>query len=152
MGSTLFAALFASAVAPAHGCSAPLPRGPMVPATVVVRTSCGVFDLKPDGRVARLPRGWLAQRTGGTGRRYGADVSIRRTHGGRFILARHGRAIWRSARVYYRTGGDIAFGPHLFAFDDYYTASSSPTCAARNGSSCPDAVSTRSASPAAADS
>ena len=133
MGSTLFAAVLASAVLPSHGCKAPLPHGPAVPAAIVVQTSCGWFDLKPSGRVTRLPRSPAGFGRGGIAedgsRHYGADLFIRRTHPGRFIVWRLRRTpagrltrtvIWRSSRDYYNTGGDNAFGPHLFAFDDYY--------------------------------
>lgn len=133
MGSTLFAAVLASAVLPSHGCRAPLPHGPAVPAAIVVQTSCGWFDLKPSGRVARLPRSPVGFGRGGIAedgsRHYGADLFIRRTHPGRFIVWRLRRTptgrltrtvIWRSSRDYYNTGDENAFGPHLFAFDDYY--------------------------------
>ncbi len=133
MGSALFAAVLASAVLPSHGCKAPLPQGPAVPAAIVVRTSCGWFDLEPSGRVRRLPRSPVGFGRGGIAedgsRHYGADLFIRRTHPGRFIVWRLHRTpagrltrtvIWHSSRDYYNTGGDNAFGPHLFAFDDYY--------------------------------
>jgi hypothetical protein len=120
MSSTLFAAVIVSAVLPSHGCRAPRPLGPTVQAAIIVRTSCGGFELGPTGRVTRLPSDWLARRTGGTGRHYGADISVRRTHAGRFILLRDNSVIWRSSAVYYQTGDAVAFGPHLFAFNDYY--------------------------------
>jgi hypothetical protein len=115
-----FAAAFAAAVSPVHPCWAALPRGPVVPAAMILRTSCGGYRLAPSGGVTRLPRDWIARHSGGTGRRYGADIAVRRTRAGRFILLRHGRVLWRSHGLYYRTGDTIAFGPHLFAFNSYY--------------------------------
>jgi quercetin dioxygenase-like cupin family protein len=102
-----------------HPCRAALPDGPVVPAPVVLRNSCGAFRLAPDGEVTRLPRHWFARRAGGTGRRYGADVAVRRTRPGRFILLRHGHVVWRSSGLYRNDGGSVAFGPHLFAFATY---------------------------------
>jgi hypothetical protein len=100
-------------------CLAPLPRGPAVPAPIVLWTSCGAFRLDPDGATARLPRHWLAQHGSGTGRRYGADLALRRTRDGRILLLRHGRVVWRSHDVYPRDSGDVAFGPRVFAFASY---------------------------------
>ena len=90
-----------------------------MPAPIILRTSCGGYRLAPSGRVTRLPRRWFARHSGGTGRRYGADIAVRRTRAGRFILLRHGRVVWRSRGLYYRDGAGIAFGPHLFAFAVY---------------------------------
>ena len=100
---------------------------------MVVQTDCGWFELRPSGRLARLRRSPAGRGRGGLAEdgstHYGADLAIRRTHPGRFILFRLHRTpggritrtvIWRSSRDYYNTGGDIAFGPHRFAFDDYY--------------------------------
>ena len=61
MGLTLFAAALASVVSPPHGCRAPLPQGPRVPAAIVIQTSCGWFGLNPDGRVTRLSRSPVGQ-------------------------------------------------------------------------------------------
>jgi hypothetical protein len=133
MGSTLFAAVLASLALHPHGCRAPLPRGPAVPAPLVVQTGCGWFGLQPSGRVTRLPRSPVGFSQGGTAedgtRDYGANLVIRRTHPGRFIVFRLHRtpagrltrsAIWRSSGSYFNTGDDVAFGPHLLAFNDYY--------------------------------
>jgi hypothetical protein len=133
MASTLFAAALASAVLPSHGCRAPLPHGPAVPAPIIVQTGCGWFDLRPGGRVTRLLRSPAGFGKGGLAedgtRDYGADLVIRRTHPGRFIVSRLGRTpagrltrtkVWRSSRSYFNTGDDVAFGPHLLAFNDYY--------------------------------
>ena len=99
--------------------AAPLPKGPGVPAPVVFKTSCGTFRLERDGEVRRLPAGWLAARSGGTGRRYGADLRIVRTRPGRIILRREGREVWRSSGLYRNDGGSNAFGPSSYAFASY---------------------------------
>ena len=106
-------------VTPAHPCRASLPRGPSVPAPLVVWDDCGVFRLEVDGTLQRLRRHWLAYHGGGTGRRFGADLELRRTRPGVYILRRHGRTIWRSSDLYPNDGGDVAFGPGLFAFGSY---------------------------------
>ena len=100
-------------------CRASLPRGPAVPAPIVLRTTCGGFRLARDGTIGRLPLRWFDARAGGTGRRYGADLRIQRTRSGRIVLLRHGRVVWRSRNLYYRDGGDLAFGPGAFAFASY---------------------------------
>lgn len=116
----LFVASSIATAAPESGpCRAALPRGPSVPAPIVFRNSCGVFRLGRDGEVVRLPPGWLASKSGGTGRRYGADLQIQRTHPGRFILLRRGRVVWRSSGLYPRDGGSVAFGPGGFAFGSW---------------------------------
>ncbi|MFL5914881.1 MAG: hypothetical protein ACJ752_04490 [Gaiellaceae bacterium] len=133
MGLTLFSAVLASALLPSHGCRAALPRGPAVPAPIIVQTSCGWFGLKRGGRVTRLPRSPVGFGRGGAAedgsRHYGADLVIRRTHPGRFIVLRLRRTdagrlmrtvIWRSHDNYYNTGAESVFGPHLFAFAAYY--------------------------------
>jgi hypothetical protein len=56
--------------APLHPCRAAIPAGPPVPAPIVMWTSCGAYRLARDGRVAALPRHWLARHSGGTGRRW----------------------------------------------------------------------------------
>ena len=111
----LLAALI-SAASPAPACQAPLPSGPPAPAPIVLQTSCGSFRLSTDGSVRRLPRGWLARQSGGSGRRYGSDLTLRRTRPGRFLLHRAGRLIWRSEQLYRNDGGNVAFGPNRFAF------------------------------------
>jgi hypothetical protein len=103
----------------AKPCRAALPQGPSVPAPIVFRNSCGVFRLRRDGDVMRLPPGWLASRSGGTGRRYGADLRIQRDRPGRIVLRRHGAVVWRSASLYRNDAGSVAFGPGAFAFSAY---------------------------------
>src|SRR5438477_12186019 len=115
----LLALALATSSPQARPCRAALPRGPAVPAPIVLQTSCGGYELATDGRVSRLPRHWFAKHGGGTGRRYGADISVRRTPAGRFILLRDGRAIWRSRGLYRNDGADVAFGPREFAFAAY---------------------------------
>ena len=116
----MLAATVLTVAAPAaHPCRAQLPTAPRVPAPIVLWTSCGSFRLSPSGEVARLPRHWLAMHGGGTGRRYGAQLDIRRTRPGRFLLLSKGRIVWRSANLYPRDGDGVAFGPHTFAFASY---------------------------------
>jgi hypothetical protein len=109
----------AQAASDPASCRAVLPRGPAVPAPIVFRNSCGGFLLDRDGRVARLSREWFARRSVGTGRRYGADLRLRRTRPGAFILGRKGAVVWRSSSLYRNDGGDVAFGPGAFAFASY---------------------------------
>ena len=90
-----------------------------MPAAIVLKTNCGGFLLAPSGVVTRLPRGWFAVRSGGTGRRYRADLQVRRNRPGRIILLRRGEPVWRSRDLYPNTGGDVAFGPRAFAFASY---------------------------------
>jgi hypothetical protein len=122
--ATAVAALALSAAtgaqhAPAHPCRASLPHGPSVPASIILWSSCGVFRLESDGHVTRLDRHWLAHHGSGTGRRYGADLRVRRTRDGAMILQRGGRTIWRTRRLHPH-GGDVAFGPGVFAFTSYF--------------------------------
>jgi hypothetical protein len=120
MIATLLAAAALGAAPPhAHPCRTPLPHGPAVPSPIVLWTSCGSFQLAPDGRVSRLPRHWLAKQGSGTGRRYGAHLDIRRSHSGRFLRLLRGRVVWRSSGLYPGDGGGVAFGPHSFAFASY---------------------------------
>jgi hypothetical protein len=90
-----------------------------MPAPIVLTTSCGGYVLHTTGRVTRLSRRQLATRAGGTGRRYGADLNVRRTRAGRYLLLRRGRIVWRSAGLYPNDGGAVAFGPGSFAFATY---------------------------------
>jgi hypothetical protein len=117
----LLAAAGASGVIPptAQPCRAHLPKGPAVPAPLILWDSCGVFRLDPGGRVLRLPRHWLAYRGSGTGRRFGAKLRLSRTRPGAYVLRRHGRTIWRSRGLYPNDAGGVAFGPGLFAFGSY---------------------------------
>lgn len=103
----------------AHPCLSALPRGPAVPAPLVLHTSCGWYEHDPTGRTFRLPNHWGAVHGVGTGRRYGAqlDVGCLRTH--HVCLTLHGWLVWRSRHAYPSYGGDLAFGPHEFAFSDY---------------------------------
>jgi hypothetical protein len=103
--------------ASAISCRAAPPRGPRVPSPIVLWTGCGGFRLGTDGRVTRLQAGLLeAARRHGSGRRYGADLTVRRTRAGRFLVLRRGRVVWRSSGTYPNDGTQIAFGPHSFAF------------------------------------
>jgi hypothetical protein len=104
----------------AHPCLAAPSRGPSVPAPLVLHTSCGWFELSPRGRLARLPNHWGAKHGDGTGRRYGAHLDLCCDRTRHISLRLHGRLVWRSRTVYPGYGGQIAFGPHEFAFADYY--------------------------------
>jgi len=117
MVAVLLAAL--AAAVPAHPCRASLPNGPALPAPIVLRTSCGGFLLAPSGRVTRLPRHWFARHGGGTGRRWGAQLNLRRNSAGAYFLLRHGHLVWRSHDLYPNDGGAVAFGPQRFAFAAY---------------------------------
>jgi hypothetical protein len=119
IATALAAAALAAPAPQVHPCRTPLPHGPVVPAPIVLWTSCGSFRLAPDGQVSLLPRHWLAKHGGGTGRRYGAQLNIRRTRPGRILLLLHRRVVWRSADLYPSDGGNVAFGPHSFAFASY---------------------------------
>jgi hypothetical protein len=108
--------LLATLIAP---CRAPLPRAPAVPAPLVAWSSCGAFRIGTDGSVERLPRHWLARHGGGTGRRWGAKLDVRRNRPGRYFLVRDGYVVWRSHGLYPNDGGNVAFGPGRFAFNSY---------------------------------
>jgi hypothetical protein len=86
---------------------------------MVAWTSCGAFAIARDGTVTHLPRHWPARHSGGTGRRWGADINVRRDRLGDFFLLRRGRLLWRSHARYPADGGSIAFGPGEFAFASY---------------------------------
>jgi hypothetical protein len=81
--------------------------------------SCGVFRLDTDGRVLPLRRHWLAFHGGGTGRRFGAKLKLRRTRDGAYLLERDHRIVWRSTGRYPNDYTGVAFGPGLFAFGSY---------------------------------
>src|SRR5436190_21952187 len=116
MLATVLAAVVATA-APTHPCRAPLPRAPALPSPLIAWTSCGAFRVARDGSVDRLPPHWLARHGGGTGRRFGAKLNLRRDRAGRYFLLRDRRLVWRSHGLYPNDGGTVAFGPGLFAFD-----------------------------------
>lgn len=103
-----------------------------MPAPLVVQTGCGWYVLRTSGRVVRLRRSPVGFGRGGVAedgtRDFGADLVVRRARAGRFGVVRLRRTaagrlirtrIWRSSNSYVDTGGDIAFGPHRFAFADY---------------------------------
>jgi hypothetical protein len=96
-------------------CQAPLPRGPAVPARIVVKTDCGWFRLARDGDVSRLGGNWGAMHA----RPWEPQYTIRRTRPGRYLVVREGKVVWRSRGVYRNEAGNFAFGPHAFAFDSW---------------------------------
>jgi hypothetical protein len=97
-------------------CAKPLPRGPAVPATLVLSTDCGWFSLETDGQVRRLPKNWYATHQEPWHPPYGLTYAPR---SGRYVVSRDGQIIWRSARAYYNEAGGGAFGPHAFAFESW---------------------------------
>jgi hypothetical protein len=103
----------------ADPCATALPRGPAVPAPIVLSTDCGWFRLETDGAVIRLPIDWLAKQNRTWRQRHGGRLTVKRTGAGRYLVVRRGRVIWRSTGLYYNEAGSIAFGPHSFAFDSY---------------------------------
>ena len=117
LGVLLAATLLAGA--PAHHCHAPLPRGPAVPAPIVLSTSCGSFALSTRGELSRLPGHPRAGPGGGSWRNWGTPLTVRRNRAGRFFVLRHRHVVWRSHNLYPNDGGSIAFGPHEFAFASY---------------------------------
>jgi len=118
--AALTAAVLATAATPAAPCRAPLPEGPpAVPAPIAFKTSCGGFRLETSGRVTRLPPGWFAAHASGTGRRFGADLKLRRNRAGRILILRGGQLVWRSRDLYPNDAADVAFGPNAFAFSSY---------------------------------
>lgn len=89
-----------------------------MPAAIVLSNGCGAYRLERDGTIVKLPRHWLARHGSGTGRTYGADLELGASHGGRTVVTRHGRPVWRSA-VHRGGTGNVAFGPHALAFSTY---------------------------------
>ncbi len=112
-------ALLVTHAAHADPCAAPPPRGPAVPAPIVLSTDCGWFRLETGGAVSRLPIDWLAKQNRAWRQRHGDGLTTRRTHAGRYLVVRRGRVVWRSAGLYYNEAGSIALGPRAFAFDSY---------------------------------
>jgi hypothetical protein len=124
------------------------PRGPRVPAAIVLHTSCGWYELDTDGRTSRLPNHWGAKHGIGTGRRYGAQLDLCCDPTGHISLRLRGRLVWRSRERHPGYGGQVAFGPHEFAFADDGRGSSSPTSTAPSGWSSTAAASLPTTSPA----
>jgi hypothetical protein len=108
---------------PAHagGCPHRLPHGPPVPAPVVLRTACGVFELRRDGTVVygRMPRSAPAWAPGAQSHP-DARTWVAHPHR-RLAVYRDGRLLWHS----HITGGsdDVAVGHGRVAFTSYRHAS-----------------------------
>jgi hypothetical protein len=117
MFATLVAGALLSLGAHPDPCAKPLPRGPAVPAPLVLSTDCGWYSLGTDGEVSRLPGDWYATHQKPWDPPYG--FTYRRTHSGRYIAVRDGHMIWRSAGLYFNEAGMGTFGPHAFAFDSW---------------------------------
>jgi hypothetical protein len=98
-------------------CAMPLPRGPSVPAPLVLSTDCGWYSLRTDGEVTRFPGDWYATHHERWHPPYG--LTYRRTHAGRYLAVRDGRVVWRSAGLYFNEDGSGTFGPHAFAFGSW---------------------------------
>jgi hypothetical protein len=96
-------------------CEAALPRGPSVPAPIVLSTDCGWFRLATDGAVRRLPADWYATHT----RPAPPHYTIGRTRPGRYLVFRQRSVVWRSAGLYFNEAGNSVFGQHAFAFDSW---------------------------------
>ena len=107
--------LAASAIA----CRGGLPHGPAIPAPIVLSTSCGRFVIGDDGSVRRLPPRPRPVPKNVSWRLWGHPLTLRRNRAGRYFILRHGKLVWRSRALYPNDGGNIAFGPHLFAFASY---------------------------------
>jgi hypothetical protein len=95
-------------------CAKSLPRGPHVPAPIVLSTDCGWYSLDTDGDVSRLPADWYATHHEPWHPAYG--LTYRRTRSGRYIVVRNRHGVWRSAGLYFSEDGSGTFGPHAFAF------------------------------------
>jgi hypothetical protein len=104
----------------AHPCLASVARGPAVPAPLALHTSCGWYEHDPDGRTFRLPNHWGAVHGIGSGRRYGAQLDVCCDSTRHISLRLHGRLVWRSRGAHPGYAGQLAFGPHEFAFADYH--------------------------------
>lgn len=85
----------------------------------MLHTSCGWYEHDPSGRTFRLPNHWGATHGTGSGRRYGAQLDVCCDRTRHISLRLHGRLVWRSRRAYPGADGQVAFGPHEFAFADY---------------------------------
>jgi hypothetical protein len=110
-------ALVGAPSARASGCARGLPHGPRVPAPVVFRTVCGVFELHRDGSVsyARAPAWAPAWAPGAVSR---PDPRTWVAHPNRLLAVyRDGRLLWRS----HVTGGtdNVAVGQGHVAFTSY---------------------------------
>jgi hypothetical protein len=101
-------------------CRKALPRGPAVPAPIILRTTCGDFELGSDGKVSRMRRHWLRDwlAVHPSSPRYGRGLTVSRNRAGRIFVLRDKQVIWQS-RLYLRDGGAVLFGQNAFAFASY---------------------------------
>ena len=107
-------ALVGAPSAHARGCARTLPHGPQLPAPVVLRTVCGVFELRRDGSVVygRTPAWAPAWAPDATSHPDPRTWVAHRHH--RLLVFRDGRLLWRSRT----TGGsdEVAVGHGHVAF------------------------------------
>jgi hypothetical protein len=117
-------ALAGAPTAQARGCARTLPHGPSVPSPLLIRTVCGVFELRRDGSVvyARAPRPAPAWAPGALSHP-DPHTWVAHPHK-RLAVYRDGRLLWHS----HVTGGsdDVAVGHGRVAFTSY-RHSSGPT-------------------------
>jgi hypothetical protein len=110
-------ALVGAPSAQARGCARTLPHGPHVPAPVVFRTVCGVFELRRDGSVAYARSApWAPAWAPGAVSH--PDPRTWVSHPDRLLAVyRDGRLLWRS----HVTGGtdNVAVGHGHVAFTSY---------------------------------
>jgi hypothetical protein len=110
-------ALVGAPSARAGGCAKSLPHGPRVPAPIVFRTVCGVFELRRDGSVAYArTTPWAPAWAPGAASH--PDPRTWVSHPDRLLAVyRDGRLLWRSRIV----GGtdDVAVGQGHVAFTSY---------------------------------
>ena len=108
----------AAVAAPLAGCDRPLPQGPVVPAPIVLRTACGGFLLRRDGRVERRSPRWLREHRGNPPQPYADGREVGVNARGNVVVRRAGVRVWRAAGVHrgitpaFGPGGSLAFGAY----------------------------------------
>ena len=108
-------ALALASGAPFAACDRPLPRGPAVPAPIVLQSVCGGFLLLRDGRVERLSPRWLRDHAGNAPRPHAAGRQVGVDGRGAVVVRRAGVRVWRATGTHH--GISPVFGPRgAFAF------------------------------------
>ena len=111
-------ALALASGAPFAACDRPLPQGPAVPAPIVLRTGCGGFLLRRDGRVERLPERWFETRAGNPPRPHAEGRRVAVNARGAVVVRRAGARVWRATGTHpgispvFGTRGAFAFGAY----------------------------------------